>query len=279
MKLGIVGSGRAAWAFGSEWRRLGFSVCGVSLRDGSPSQLPLRLETSVLSIDQIAASSDVILIAVPDRAIATIASSLTVSLARDKEIFHPSGSLTSALFEGHPGGFSLHPLQALPLAGEPVDLSTTLLTYEGPDPIPPRIHRFLVQLGAPLARIEASAKPAYHAAAVMAANLVASLLEMASERMARCGIPIALTKPAIAHLANSAVNNWANHENADRFTGPVVRNDLDLIERHLATLIDSPLESDVYRLLSIAIAQTLAREPESSVDTKVLLAALDAPRP
>src|SRR2546423_15307177 len=33
VNLGIIGGGRAAWAFGSTWRRLGWPIAGVTLRD------------------------------------------------------------------------------------------------------------------------------------------------------------------------------------------------------------------------------------------------------
>ncbi|HJT15757.1 MAG TPA: hypothetical protein VJ853_00140, partial [Thermoanaerobaculia bacterium] len=84
LKLGVIGGGRAAWAFGSTWRRIGWPIGGVALRSDSPvAQLaPKR------SIDELARDSELLLIAVSDRAIGDVAASVPQTAAI---IFHPSG--------------------------------------------------------------------------------------------------------------------------------------------------------------------------------------------
>src|ERR1051325_11690518 len=113
--LGIVGGGRAAWAFGSTWRRIGWPIAGVTLRDdfegrtpcaptdansatagrgaqGAPSPIASLLETRRLPLDDLARDSDPILIAVSDAAIAELAQRIPPTNA---VIFHCSGSMTS----------------------------------------------------------------------------------------------------------------------------------------------------------------------------------------
>ena len=92
MILGIIGGGRAAWAFGSTWRRLGWPIAGVALRDGSTSPIASLLATRQLSLDELAKESELILIAVNDAAIADFATMIPETKA---VIFHPSGSMTS----------------------------------------------------------------------------------------------------------------------------------------------------------------------------------------
>ena len=64
MKLGILGGGRAAWAYGSAWRRIGWPIDGVWLRAESKSALPELLEAPRKSIEELHA--DLLLIAVSD---------------------------------------------------------------------------------------------------------------------------------------------------------------------------------------------------------------------
>ena len=109
MKLGIIGNGRAAWAFANTWRRIGWPLTGIARR-GEP-------------IEELAATSDIILVAVSDRAIEEVTASIPET---DAIIIHASGSLPALR-----GGFSLHPLKSLPPAGEPSDLEGTLLVFEG----------------------------------------------------------------------------------------------------------------------------------------------------
>src|SRR4029077_7365561 len=69
------------------------------------------------------ADSELLLIAVSDRAIDEVAASIP---KKNAVIFHPSG-----IAPGGRGRFSLHPLKSLPPVGEPSDLRGALLVFEG----------------------------------------------------------------------------------------------------------------------------------------------------
>jgi predicted short-subunit dehydrogenase-like oxidoreductase (DUF2520 family) len=235
MRLGIIGGGRAAWAFGATWRRIGWPISGVSLRASSPSPIAPLLDVPQRSADELAHDSDLLLLAVSDRAIDGVAESLPDSRAI---VFHPSGSLTSVR-----GGFSLHPLRALPPAGEPSDLRDALLVFEG-------AHRDVAKqiadaVGARFAEIAPEKKAAYHAAAVFGSNYVALMLELAETL-----IGIDDVRDDLVALAESAITNWRAHDDGRRFTGPAARGDRETIDRHLSALADRPEISAIYRLLA-----------------------------
>jgi predicted short-subunit dehydrogenase-like oxidoreductase (DUF2520 family) len=224
MKLGIIGNGRAAWAFASTWRRIGWPLTGIATR-GEP-------------IDELAATSDLILVAVSDRAIEEVVAAIPQTNAI---IIHPSGALPALR-----GGFSLHPLKSLPPVGEPSDLEGTLLVFEGS-------HRDVAQAiataaGARFAEIAAEAKIRYHAGAVFGSNYVAALLDIAEELIGIDG-----ARDDIAALARSAIDNWVAHTDGRRFTGPASRGDDAVMQRHEAALRDSPELAEIYRLLAARI--------------------------
>ncbi|PYQ29271.1 MAG: hypothetical protein DMF56_13455 [Acidobacteria bacterium] len=245
MRLGILGGGRAAWAFGSAWKRIGWPLSGVWLRDASHSHIAELLETARMQMDDLARDSELLLVAVSDRAIAEVANTIPESEAL---VFHASGALLSVR-----GGFSLHPLKSLPPVGEPVDLADALLVFEGG-------HRRTAKLiaaaiGARFAEVPAEMKPLYHAAAVFGSNYVAALLDIAEHVMAQAGVESA--RESLVALARSAIENWRSHEDAKRFTGPAVRGDRDVLERHLAALQQEPQLAEIYELLaSVIVAGT-----------------------
>jgi predicted short-subunit dehydrogenase-like oxidoreductase (DUF2520 family) len=233
MRLGIIGGGRAAWAFGSTWRRIGWPLAGVALRSASP--ITALLSTPRLAIDELAADSELILIAVSDRSIAEVAEKIPRTKAT---ILHPSGALTSLR-----DGFSLHPLKALPPVGEPSDLRGALLVFEGKQLETAR--RIADAAGARLAEIDPRQKVLYHAAAVFGSNYVAALLDIAEQL-----IGIENARDDLAALAESAIENWRKHSDARRFTGPAARGDREVLKRHIDALRDDPQVAELYRLLA-----------------------------
>jgi len=241
MRLGILGGGRAAWAFGSAWKRIGWPLSGVWLRDDSHSHIAELLETARMEMADLARDSELLLVAVSDRAIVEVANAVPET---DALIFHASGALLSLR-----GGFSLHPLKALPPVGDPVELADALLVFEGE-------HRRTAKLiaaaiGARFAEVSPEMKPLYHAAAVFGSNYVAAMLDVSEQMLAKAGIESA-REPLIA-LAQSAIENWRRHQDARRFTGPAARGDREVIARHLEALRGDPQVAEIYELLAAII--------------------------
>ncbi|MDP9361928.1 MAG: DUF2520 domain-containing protein [Acidobacteriota bacterium] len=235
LALGIIGSGRAAWAFASTWERIGWPIVGIATRGAEWNIAPRK------KIDDLATASDILLVAVSDRAIEEVVASIPETAAI---IVHPSGALPSLR-----GGFSLHPLKALPPVGEPSDLAGTLLVFEG-------AHRDVAEwialaVGARFAEIAQDAKTRYHAAAVFGSNYVAALLDIAEELIGIEGV-----REDLAALARSAIENWLAHTDSRRFTGPAARGDAAVIQRHVDALADRPELAEIYRFLAARILAT-----------------------
>ncbi len=259
--LGILGGGRAAWAFGATWRRLGWPIDGVWLRPESTSRLPELLDAPRKEIDAL--DADLLLIGVSDRAVEEVVRKAKGEGRRQKDattssplalrpspiplpplVFHASGALPAPA-----GGFSLHPLKSLPPVGEPSDLRDSLLVFQGE-------HRHIAKhiadaCGARFAEIGAEDKVRYHAGAVFGSNYMAVLLDIAEELAGIDG-----AREDLANLAHSAVENWRAHTDAARFTGPAARGDAEVIERHLAALAGRPELAEIYRLLAARILAT-----------------------
>ena len=245
MRLGILGGGRAAWAYGSAWKRIGWPLSGIWLRDESRSHITELLETARLDLTDLAASSELLLIAVSDRAIAEVAERVPETEAL---IFHASGAMLSMR-----GGFSLHPLKALPPVGQPSDLEGTLLVFEGE-------HRRTAKLvasavGARFAEVPAEQKALYHAAAVFGSNYVAASLDIAERLMAR--VIAGSVRDDLVALALSAIENWRAHSDERRFTGPAARGDHEVLRRHLEALRGDPQLAQLYELLAGELAGSL----------------------
>lgn len=246
MRLGILGGGRAAWAYGTAWRSAGWPVTGVWLRHESASRLPELLGAPRSSIDDLARASDLLLIAVSDRAINEVAQRIPDTTA---VIFHASGAMRSIR-----GGFSLHPLAALAPVGEPSDLSRRLLVFEGARS---DLGRAIAEkIGARIATIDPGQKARYHAGAVFGSNYVAAMLDIADSLIAHGG-----AREDIGGLARSAIDNWVAHTDAKRFTGPAARGDDEVLALHRDALSSEESLREIYTLIAAEIRRRiLARE-------------------
>ena len=261
LRLGIIGGGRAAWAFGSSWRASGQTLSGIGLRSESNSQLPALLSTPRVDSRALIESSDVILIAVSDGAIADVSASL--ELRPDRAVFHASGSQTSELLPPVSARFSLHPLRALPPAGTAISLEGALLVAEGTAAGLKVARTIADNLEARLATIEAAQKPVYHAAAVFAANYVAVMLDIARRLMNSEGIVLPGLERELAALAESAIANWETQSGPMRFTGPASRGDLAVVARHLEALGGASSTGRIYAALAAEILNSTG-SPEVS---------------
>ena len=250
MRLGILGGGRAAWAYGTAWRRIGWPLAGVWLRSGSASRLPELLETRRCPLHQLAAEAELLLVAVSDRAVDEV---VRLIPATEAIVFHASGALPAPR-----GGFSLHPLKALPPVGEPSDLADTLVVFEGEHRKTARL--LTVAVGARFAEVTAEQKPLYHAAAVFGANYVAAVLDISAELMRRAGLGD--VRPDIVALAQSAIRNWSVHIDASRFTGPAIRGDRETLEGHVAAIGDDTQVAELYKLLAAWITSARLATPK-----------------
>lgn len=250
MRLGILGGGRAAWAFGSAWARVGWPLAGVWLRPESKSRIPELLNTPRRTIEELAGTSELILVAVTDRAVAEVLARIP---ATEALVFHASGALPSP-----PDGFSLHPLKSLPPVGERSDLDDTLLVFEGKHRKTARL--LAAAIGARLAEVTAEQKPLYHAAAVFGSNYVAAMLDIAETVINRAGVPDA--RGDLAALARSAIMNWADHTDTRRFTGPAIRGDQATIRGHIEAVGSDAQVAQIYKLLAEWIASCNVATPK-----------------
>jgi len=204
------------------------------------------------------------LLCVPDAEIVAACEVVAPTVPPVRFVGHTSGatgldSLTAARAAGAEV-FSLHPLQTIPdgdadLTGAPcavagsssdaVALAWELATRIGMRPFEvPEEHRAI-----------------YHAAAVMASNLLVALEESASELLDRAGIDAA-SRELLAPLVLRTAANWAER-GSEALTGPAARGDAETIERHLHALREvAPELLPVYEALTDR-AQAMAAAPEA----------------
>jgi len=249
----IIGPGRAGCSFARALASVGIEVRGVLGRTDE--------------VDSAAEGVDLLLLAVPDKAISDVASA--VRPVRTTVVAHCSGALGLEVLDAHERVASLHPLLSLPdpiigaerlRSGYYFAVSGDLLVTE-----------VVAALGGLVLAVAPQARSQYHAAACVAANHLVALLGQVERIAASVGLPLEAFLP----LAREALDDVCRLGPRAALTGPAARGDLETIERHRQSM--DPDELAGYDA-GVALARRLASSPASVPRAEASSGSLEASR-
>ena len=185
-------------------------------------------------------SADLVLLCVPDSAIADVAAAMPLG----PWIAHVSGATRLSALAPHERRFGVHPLQTLTRArgAEQLDGAWAAIGGESPDAVD-RARWLADQLGLRPFSIADADRALYHAAAVIGGNALVTLHQVAQRLLAEVGAPPEAIDPLMARTV----------ENAFELTGPIARGDTATLEAHVAALTQrAPDLVPLYRALAEA---------------------------
>jgi predicted short-subunit dehydrogenase-like oxidoreductase (DUF2520 family) len=266
-RVTIIGAGRMGQGLGLALKRRGYKV--VLLNRGHRDVVPpLLLHQG--SRSEATAGAELVLLATPDDAIASVAAELAAerAIARDQVVLHLSGLLDRTVLlpleESGAGLGSFHPLQSVAEPGTAAErLKGAYVGVEGDERALIAAERLANTLRMVPVRIPAAAKPAYHAGAAFVANYTVALVGVA-ERLARsAGVPDEIASRIYLPLLGGAVANLTSLGPAASLTGAVRRGDVQTLQAHLDAL--SGEDRELYKTVGRA-AVALAREAGLSAE-------------
>jgi predicted short-subunit dehydrogenase-like oxidoreductase (DUF2520 family) len=257
----IMGAGVVGTALAARLVRAGVPVAGlhgrqVELSDAAGAVSGVLASTG--EIPPILSESDVVIISVRDERIQEVAERLVREnrLRRDQVVLHTSGANPSsqalAVCKPHVRAVgTLHPLVSFADPHVAIEeLKTVAFGIEGDEPAKAVARKLVRCLGAKAVFLEAANMPLYHVGAVIAANYVVALADMARELFVKAGVPKEQALPALIPLLSSVVQNLAQLGLPGALTGPVERGDVSSVEQHLRILEErAPEMLDLYRLV------------------------------
>ncbi|MFE7801661.1 Rossmann-like and DUF2520 domain-containing protein [Nocardia sp. NPDC057440] len=284
LTVGIVSAGRVGSALGAALERAGHVVFGVAaISDASVQRARTRLpDSEILPAEQVAARSELLLLAVPDAELAGLVRGLaSAGVVRPGTIVaHTSGANGVAVLA------PLAALGALPLAIHPA------MTFTGHDEDLARLgnacfgvtaadevgfaiaQALVIEMGGEPVRVQEENRQLYHAALAHGSNHLVTVIvdAVAALRTALSGPgllgqqvvddqPNGLAERLLAPLASAALDN-ALRRGQSALTGPVARGDADAVVAHLAALeaVDARLAAG-YRALSLRTAERAKTNP------------------
>ena len=189
---------------------------------------------------------------------------------KNQIICHCSGALSSDSFSGaEEAGVSccsVHPM--LPFSNKfssYQQLEHAFFTVEGQEYAVNTITQLLTSFGNQVCRINAEAKPKYHAAASILSNQVIAVLDTGYRLLEECGFTREEAVSATAALVRSNIENVIAQDCAGALTGPIERGDTGTVEKHLACLDSDEETKTLYQVLGKHLV-TIAQEKNPDRD-------------
>jgi predicted short-subunit dehydrogenase-like oxidoreductase (DUF2520 family) len=181
------------------------------------SAVAARLQERGLELREDGA--ELVLLCVPDRAIAEVARELPVG----PWVAHVSGATPLAALEPHRRRFSLHPLQTFSRERGPEQLDGAWAAATAEDDEARRLAFELARtLGLEPFELADEQRQLYHAGAVVAASYLVTLHDAAARLVEAAGAPPEALEPLMRRTI----------ENGFEPTGPIPRGDWETVEAH-----------------------------------------------
>jgi predicted short-subunit dehydrogenase-like oxidoreductase (DUF2520 family) len=250
LTTGVIGAGRVGTVLGAALAAGGHQVVAASGVSGAAKARIARLlpEAANLPADEVArAATDLLIIAVPDDALAAVVAGLagTGAIRRGQVVAHTSGAHGLAVLEPATARgarpLALHP--AMTFTGRREDLRRLAGASFGvtaPDGLRPFATRLVADLGGSVEWVAEADRPLYHAALAHGANHLVTLVNEALDRLRDAGV--VRPEKVLGPLLAAALENALRLGDA-ALTGPVSRGDAGTVARHLDQLAATAPES------------------------------------
>ncbi len=244
--IAFAGSGNVAWHLATGLELKGFHIAGIWSHDFVHASALAESCNSVAfkEISSLKAETDLIIIAVPDKAIDEVASAIGNF---EGIVVHTAGSVSVDGLKTHSSHYgSFYPLQTFS-KDIPVDFSDVpfFLEASNQDDLS-AIRQVASELSSKVYEADSAKRLLLHVAAVFAGNYSNLMYSISNEILKTNGLPIEVLHPLMLETTRKAVHG----DPLMLQTGPARRSDIPTIEKHIEALASFPEYAELYSLLA-----------------------------
>ncbi len=261
MTIGFIGAGKVGTTLGKYFKEKGQRLSGFYSLTSESAKWAANFTDSKAyeNMQDIIQESDMLMFTVPDGRIHQVWEEAK-PLISHKILCHCSGLHSSDIFSDRDStkstGYSIHPLCAISDREHSWrEMGQVLFTLEGDKSNIQKLQGMLRDLGNPVQCISASDKAKYHAAASLASNHMTAVFAMAQQLFIQCGFSEQHSQKELYRLARGNLENIQKQGCVNALTGPIERNDIDTVKKHLEVLpkdIQRAYKENAKRLVRIA---------------------------
>lgn len=265
LSIGFIGAGRVGCTLGRYFYGKNLALSGYYSNTYAHAcdAADFTHSKSYKTVRELAQASQIIFITVPDSKIHEVYLELKNCELKDKILCHCSGAMSAEVFDdiGSFGayGYSIHPAFAVSdKKCSYQEMDKAFFTVEGSAEKMYVIEDILNKLGNPFQIIRSESKSKYHASLVTASNLVIGLYHIALGMLEECGFSDSTAAKVLNPLFMNNAENICKSGVHGALTGPVDRNDVSTVEKHLSVLGENQ-QRELYKILTCELIK-LAKE-------------------
>lgn len=244
MNIGIIGAGKVGVSVGRYLKENNIQIAGFYDIDCDNAAFAAQFtETDCFSeLKELVMVSDTLFITTPDAVIGSVWDCIKNNMSvQNKIVCHFSGALSSDVFTDSQstgaGVCSIHPMLAFSdkLTSYRIP-ANTFFALEGDETAVSALKSLFESLGNIVCRIDKSKKSLYHTAASVLSNELVAVLDMGYSLLEECGFSRDEAVKATHNLVLGNVNSVLENGCVKALTGPVERNDLQTVKKHVESL-------------------------------------------
>lgn len=277
MTIGFIGAGKVGCTIGKYLSGTSVTVVGFYSKTGQSADEAATFTQSkaFYDLETLVGASDTVFITTPDRAIKEVWECIKHYNLKDKIICHFSGSLSSDIFSGiettGASCCSIHPMYAFSSKyNSYLQFNKACLSVEGQDIAVKKLTElFADKLHHKVFRLNCADKSKYHTAAAFASNYIVGVMYIAIELLKECGFSESDARKLLTPVSLNNLTSILENGAVNALTGPVERNDIQTVEKHLEVLKDDEdgMVEEVYKSLGKVLVQ-IAEEKNPDRDYK-----------
>jgi predicted short-subunit dehydrogenase-like oxidoreductase (DUF2520 family) len=246
--ISIVGSGKVAHYLALEWHKYGYHIAFIVARNAKAGKALAKQCGAKYSADsQSALSSDVVVLAVSDDAIAAVQKPFK---GYKGLLLHCAGSVNMQVLSASKRRGVIYPLQSVQSAPMPKDFTFLIEAEQSKDLS--LIKALLKACQLHFVKADSAQRLHYHLAAVIVNNFTNALISIADQLISDFDLQ---AKPLQAMLQKT-VQTALQKGGYESQTGPAKRGDFGTLKQHEQLLKQQPLVLAVYKSLSAYIYHT-----------------------
>ena len=245
MNIGIIGAGKVGVSVGRYLKDNNIQISGFyDINSDNAAFAAQFTNTDCFSdLEKLVIMSDTLFITTPDNVIGSVWDCIIKNnmSVQNKIVCHFSGALSSDVFtDSQSTGASvcsIHPMLAFSdkLTSYRIP-ANTFFALEGDETAVSAMKSLFETLGNTVCVIDKSKKSLYHTAASVLSNEIVALLDMGYSLLEQCGFSRDDAVKATQNLVLGNVNSVLENGCVNALTGPVERNDLQTVKKHVDSL-------------------------------------------